>query len=165
MVRLLISDVTLTKGENDIKIQIRFVGGATEEHAITRPRSACEEMRHSPELLKEMDRLLDTYTDGEVAEILNQKGFLSGTGKTFDGHRVQQARRAYGITSRYTRLKRDGRFTIRELCDKFGTNRWTVYELRKAGKIKSYRYDDVGRYLYEPLGDGPFHTKFKEGVV
>lgn len=165
MVRLLISDVTLTKGEDEIKIQIRFVGGATEEHAIARPRSACEEMRHSPEVLKEIDRLLNTHTDREVAEILNQNGLVSGTGKTFDGRRVQKVRLAYGIASRQTRLKREGRFTIQEICDKYGTNRWKVYELRKEGKLKAYRYDDDGRYLYEPLDDNIFRTVSKGGVV
>ena len=165
MIRLLISDVTLTKGESEIQVQIRFIGGATEEHSVVRPRSACEEMRHSPEVLKEIDRLLDSHTDGEVAEILNQKGLLSGTGKTFDGRRVQKTRRAYAITSRETRLKREGRFTIRELCEKYGINRWTVYQLRNAGKLKAYRYDDVGRYLYEPLDEGMFHTMSNGGVV
>ena len=161
MIRLLISDVTLTKGEVDIKLQIRFVGGATEEHAIPRPRTACEEMRHSPEVLKEIDRLLNDYTDGEVAEILNQNGFLSGSGKTFDGRRVQKTRRAYGIPSRETRLKSEGRFTIRELCDKFGVDRSKIYQLRKTGKLKAYRYDDVGRYMYEPLDNSIFNTKSK----
>ena len=162
MIRLLISDVTLTKGENEIKIQIRFIGGAPEEHSLPRPRSACEEMRHSPEVLKEIDRLLDDHTDGEVAEILNQNGFLSETGKTFDGRRVQKTRRAYGIASRLTRLQRIGRYTIRQLCEKYGVDRSKIYRLRKTGKLKAYRYDDVGRYLYEPLNDSIFHTMSKE---
>jgi hypothetical protein len=51
---------------------------------------------------------------------------------------------------------------IAELCAKYGTNRGKVYELRKAGKLKAYRYDDDGRYLYEPLDDGMFHIKRKE---
>lgn len=165
MIRLLISDVTLGKDENNIKVQIRFIGGATEEHTLPRPRTACEEMRHSPEVLKEIDHLLNAHTDGEVAQILNQKGLLSGSGKTFDGRRVQKTRRAYGIASRLTRLKREGRFTIKELCDKFSVNRWAVYELRKAGTLKAYRYDDDGRYLYEPLDGAIFHTMSKGGAV
>ncbi|MBN1653920.1 MAG: hypothetical protein JXA30_09105 [Deltaproteobacteria bacterium] len=53
MVRLIIEDVTLTKGERTIKVQIRYKGGATEEHELARPRSAWEEKRHSPEVLKD----------------------------------------------------------------------------------------------------------------
>lgn len=165
MVRLLISDVTLTKGDSDIKIQIRFVGGATEEHNIPRPRSACEEMKHHPEVIAEIDRLLNDYTDGEVAEILNQNKFQSGTGKQFDAKRVQVIRRAYGLTNRENPLRKEGRYTMAELCKKFGTNRWKVYELRNDGQLKAYRYDDVGRYLYEPLDDTIFHTKLIRGVV
>jgi DNA invertase Pin-like site-specific DNA recombinase len=161
MIRLLISDVTLTKEASDIKIQIRFIGGATEVQSIVRPRSACEEMRHSPEVTQEIDRLLDQYTDGEVASILNKNGLVSGTGKEFDGHRVQQIRRAYGIPSRLTRLQREGRFTIRQLCDKYGLYRDRVYDLRKAGKLKAFPYDDAGRYLYEITDESIFKTNFR----
>jgi hypothetical protein len=165
MVRLLINDVTLTKGESNIIAQIRFVGGATEEHLLERPRSACEEMKHSPEVIKEIDRLLDNHTDGEVAGILNQRGMVSGTGKTFDGRRVQKIRRAYGIVSRLTRLERDGRYTIRELCNKYGVHREKIYELRNAGRLKAYRYDDAGRYLYEPVDETIFSHNEQGCVV
>ena len=165
MVRLLISDVTLTKGDSDIKIQIRFIGGATEEHNIPRPRSACEEMKHSPDVITEIDRLMNHHTDGEAAEILNQSGFLTGPGKQFDGRRINVIRRAYRIASRRDRLKKEGRLTMKEICEKYTTNRWKVYELRKSGQLKAYRYDDDGRYLYEPVDDSIFHTKVKRGVV
>ena len=165
MVRLLIGDVTLTKGDSDIKIQIRFIGGATEEHNIPRPRSACEEMKHSPDVITEIDRLMNHHTDGEAAEILNQSGFLTGPGKQFDGRRINVIRRAYRIASRRDRLKKEGRLTMKEICEKYTTNRWKVYELRKSGQLKAYRYDDDGRYLYEPVDDSIFHTKVKRGVV
>ena len=156
MVRLIIEDVTLTKSERTIKVQIRYKGGATEEHELARPRSAWEEKRHSPEVLKEIDRLLDSHTDGEVANILNKKGYVSGTGKSFDARRVSVIRRAYRIRSLYTRLKRTGRYTIREICEKYGVGRDKVYEWRKSGKLVAYRYDDAGRYLYEVPEDGSF---------
>jgi len=39
------------------------------------------------------------------------------------------------------------------LCEKYGIYRGKIYELRKAGKLKAYRYNDVGRYLYELVDD------------
>jgi hypothetical protein len=148
MVRLLIEDVTLTKGD-DIKIQIRFKGGATETHHLPLPQSAWVERKHSPEVIQAIDDLLDEHTDSEVANILNERGMHSGTGLPFDARRVAVTRRHYHIPSRRTRLRKQGLLTIAEICEKFNVKRWTVYEWRKTGKLKANRIDDVGRYLYD----------------
>ena len=148
MVRLLIEDVTLSK-DDDIKIQIRFKGGATETHHLPLPQSAWVERKHSPEAIQAIDELLDEHTDSEVARILNERGMHSGTGLPFDARRVAVTRRHYRIPSRRTRLQRKGLLTIAEICEKFNVKRWTVYEWRKHGKLTAYRIDDVGRYLYD----------------
>jgi hypothetical protein len=149
MVRLLIDDVTLRKNDEKIKVQIRYKGGATEEHDLARPRSAWEEKRHAPEVLKLIDTLLNDHTDSEVADILNHRGYVSGTGKSFDGNRVAVIRRAYSIKSRFARLRRKGLHTIKEICEKYDVPRQRVYKWRKVGKLPAYRFDDVGRYLYD----------------
>ena len=148
MVRLLIEDVTLTKGD-DIQIQIRFKGGATETHHLPLPKSAWVEKKHSPEVIEAIDHLLDEHTDSEVASILNERGMQSGTGLPFDARRVAVTRRHYRIPSRRTRLRQKGLLTIAEICEKFHVKRWTVYEWRKRGKLKAYQIDDVRRYLYD----------------
>ncbi len=148
MVRLLIEDVTLTK-DDDIKIQIRFKGGATETHHLPLPLSAWVERKHSPEVIEAIDDLLDEHTDSEVASILNQRGMCSGTGLAFDARRVAVTRRHYRIPGRRTRLRKKGFLTIAEICEKFKVKRWTVYEWRKTGKLVAHRIDDVGRYLYD----------------
>ena len=127
MVRLLIEDVTLTKGD-DIQIQIRFKGGATETHHLPLPKSAWVEKKHSPEVIEAIDDLLDEHTDSEVASILNERGMQSGTGLPFDARRVAVTRRHYRIPSRRTRLRQKGLLTIAEICEKFHVKRWTVYE-------------------------------------
>jgi hypothetical protein len=152
MVRLLLDDVTLLREEEKIKVQIRYKGGAIEEHELARPKSAWEEKRHSPEVLKEIDALLNDHTDSEVADILIRRGYLSGTGKSFDAKRIAVIRRAYKISSRFTRLRRKGLHTIKEICDKYDVPRQKVYKWRKTGKIAAYKFDDVGRYLYDTSG-------------
>jgi len=149
MVRLIVEDVTLTKGAN-LLVQIRFKGGAVQTHTLALPKRAFEERRHSPDVVKEVDSLLDKHTDSEVANILNNKGMLSGTGKEFDGRRISKIRRAYRIPSRYYRLRKKGLLTIHEIGEQFGVSRHVVYKWRKTGKLRAYRYDDVGRYLYQP---------------
>jgi DNA invertase Pin-like site-specific DNA recombinase len=152
MVRLLINDVTLLKDDEKIKVQICYKGGATEEHELARPKSAWEEKRHSPEVVQLIDALLDEHTDGEVADILNHRGYVSGTGKSFDGKRVAVIRRAYNIKSRFSRLKHKGLHTIKEICEQYDVPRQRVYKWRKSGKLPAHRFDDVGRYLYDTSG-------------
>ncbi len=149
MARLLIEDVTLIKAQH-IAVKIRYKGGQTAEHSLPLPQSAWIEKKHSPEVLATIDQLLDHHTDGEVAEILNDKGYRSGTGLSFCARRVAVIRRAYKIPSRFTRLKKKGLLSIKEIAEKYGVNRWMVYAWRKSGKLTAYRYDDVNRYLYKP---------------
>jgi hypothetical protein len=37
-----------------------------------------------------------------------------------------------------------------------------IYDMREAGKLKAYRYDDDGRYLYELIDDSIFYTMNKD---
>ena len=66
MVRLVIEDVTLTKGE-EIYLDVRFRGGATESLQIPIPANAWQARQTAPETLALLDRLLDQHTDAEVA--------------------------------------------------------------------------------------------------
>ena len=150
MVRLLIEDVTLRKTDK-ITIQMRFRGGRTGSFELPLPQSAWVEKKHSPEVIKKIDALLENNTDGEVAKKLNNLGFVSGTGKKFDARRISVIRRAYNIKSFYTRLKNKGLMTIAEICNEYKVSRHVVYNWRDRGRIKGIRYDDCGRYLYKPV--------------
>jgi hypothetical protein len=83
MVRLLLEDVTLRKDEV-ITAQLRFPGGATQ--TVTLPIS--QGRRSAQEVITLMDHLLDEYTDAEVAEQLNQRGWRMYEGKLFHATRV-----------------------------------------------------------------------------
>jgi hypothetical protein len=107
MVRLLLEDAKLRKDEA-ITVEVRFSGGATRSLRLPRPR-LCWEIRQLPrETAVEIDRLLEDHTDGEVAQILNERGMLSGTGRRFGGRRVRVIRRAYELRSRKARLRARG---------------------------------------------------------
>lgn len=150
VVRLIIEDVTLKKG-TEIKIDIRFKGGRTESSSLPLARSAWLEKKHSPKVIAKIDALLNKHTDGEIAKILNDLGLTSGTGKRFDAQKISATRRNYNLKSYYTRLRAKGLKTIGEICQEHSVNRHKVYKWRDSGKLKGYRYDDVGRYLYEPI--------------
>ena len=78
-VRLVIEDVTVHKTDR-IMAHIRFKGGTTQTIMIALPLPLSQSRLTPPDTLAAMDRLLEEYTDAEVAEQLNQQGF-----RTFEG--------------------------------------------------------------------------------
>jgi hypothetical protein len=73
MLRLLIEDITLTKADA-LHVDIRFAGGATRSLDLALPKSCVELRTTDAEVIKEIDQLIDTYTDGEIADVLNERG-------------------------------------------------------------------------------------------
>jgi DNA invertase Pin-like site-specific DNA recombinase len=149
MVHLMIEDVTLIKSDS-IAVHIRFKGGATKSLQVPRALSSYEERRTSPEVVAEIDRLIDEHIDGEIAEILNSRGFQSGCGKGFDARRVHVIRRAYGLKSRYTRLRGGGWLNLREISEKLGLRPSTVRARRAQGTlgVDSIILNDMGQHMY-----------------
>ncbi len=70
MLRLLIDDVTLDRGEV-VRLSIRWKGGATSVVERPLPRTA-PDLRRTPTIIVECVRALATeHTDGDIARILN----------------------------------------------------------------------------------------------
>jgi len=113
-VRLVIEDVTVSKTDH-IVAHIRFKGGATQTITVALPPLFAQSRLTAPETLAEMDRLLEEYTDAEVAEQLNQRGYRTFDGLLFQSIHVSQLRRHHGIPDRYTRLRAQGMLTAEEL--------------------------------------------------
>ena len=65
-----------------------------------------------PEVIAEIDKLLADSTDRQVADILNQRGFHSGTGESFSARTVARLRREYDLSSHYDRLRARGYLTV-----------------------------------------------------
>ena len=76
MLRLLIEDVTLTKGDT-VHMDIRFVGGASHSLDLPLPKSCVVLRTTDAVVVQEIDRLVDTYTDKEIADLLNERGVRS----------------------------------------------------------------------------------------
>ena len=158
MVRLLIEDVTLLKAER-LAIGIRFRGGATRRLSIPVPLPGCYSWQTPREIVAQIDRLLDQYTDGEIAARLNQQGLRSGKGGTFKRITIENIRRSYRLKSRYDRLREAGMLTVREIADCLGISTNTAHTWRQRGILRAHAYDKR-RYLFEPLS-GPRPVKWK----
>jgi DNA invertase Pin-like site-specific DNA recombinase len=149
MVRLLIEDVTLAKGDA-LSIQVRFRGGALRVLETPLPKGA-PELRRTPEaIVQEIDRLLEHHTDTQIVAILNQKGLRTGTEKEFSVPSVRRIRMAYGLKTQRHRLHAAGLLTTPEMAAILGINRSTVNAWRRRGKLVGYRTNDHGACLYEP---------------
>jgi DNA invertase Pin-like site-specific DNA recombinase len=161
MARLLIADVTLLKSSN-LRAQLRFKGGAT--HTLTLPLAKSAWMlRQTPEtVVKEIDRLLDDHTQGEIADLLNDKGMTSGEGKRFNLTMVARIRSNYGLQTRYSRLRARGMLTLREIATRLDISTATAKIWRRAGLLRSHRCNDKGEALFEQPGpDTPIKYQYQ----
>ena len=104
MIRLLLADVTLIRSQG-ITVHVRFNGGATKTLELPKPLTAWELRTTTAEIVADVDRLTDHYTDKQIVEILNQHGALSGCGQRFNSRIIARLRREYQLQSRYDRLR------------------------------------------------------------
>ena len=152
MVRLLIEDVTLTKGD-EISAGVRFRGGATRSLTLPLAQSAWQIRQTSPKVVAEIDALLDDHTEARIAGILNERGHLSGEGRPFHAIIVQRIRRGRGLESRYNRLRKAGMLTLAEMADLLGVTTRTVKIWRDRGLLRAHAYNGKKECLYERPGD------------
>jgi hypothetical protein len=148
MLRLLIEDVTLTKGDA-LHVDIRFIGGAARSLDLPLPKSRVELRTTDAEVIKEIDRLIDTYTDGEIADVLNERGVRTVVTTPWTPARVGRLRATYHLTDRRTRLLEQGLLTPDDVAARYGVVRSTVHLWRRRGLLRAHPIDDRGNYLYE----------------
>jgi len=148
-VRLVIEDVTVHKAEQIIA-HIRFKGGATQTITVPLPPPFAQSRLTAPETLTVMDRLLEEYTDTEVAEQLNQRGYRTFDGFLFQCIHVYHLRRHHGIPDRYARLRTQGMLTAEELARSLGVSTQSIWRRYHQGRIAGVRYNERGSCLFSP---------------
>jgi DNA invertase Pin-like site-specific DNA recombinase len=149
MVRLLLEDVTLLKGEQ-IQVHIRFKGGVLKSLSLPPPLSAPYLRKTPADVVGEVDRLLNQHTDREIVAILNEKGLRSGMGRPFTVMTIINIRRHYGLQDRCQRMHDLGLLTIQEIAERLGIAASAVKDWRDRGLLRGHRYNDKGQCLYEP---------------
>jgi DNA invertase Pin-like site-specific DNA recombinase len=95
LLRLLVADVTLTRQATDILVQIRWHTDQLDTYTVPLPVRGAPQL--SSVLVERIRQLSHTYTDQEVATMLNQEHHQTAQGKSFTARRVQGLRRRYGI--------------------------------------------------------------------
>jgi DNA invertase Pin-like site-specific DNA recombinase len=162
MVRLLLEDVTLTRGEQ-LSVNIRFKGGATKILILPVQLSAFMARKTRPEIVEEVDRLLDKYHDIEIAETLNKRGIQTGNALLFTAVAVGRIRRTYQLKDRCTRLREKGMISRKEMLKFLNVSELTLRTWKNRGLIKTHAYGNtIQTILYEPPTKD-FAAKIKNG--
>lgn len=91
-----------------------------------------------------LDQLLDEYTDAEVAEQLNQRGWRTYEGKLFHATRVLSLRRYNHLKDHGARLRDRGFLSATEAAQAYGVSPETIRNWGRAGCIPMYHADGRG---------------------
>ena len=155
MIRLLVEDVTMIRGEQ-ITIHLRFRGGADRTVTLPNPLRSWESWMTDTEVVRKIDELLSLQTFSEIAVTLNESGFRSGKGQLFTARYIARIQKRYSLRSRFDRLRALGMLTLDEMAAALSVNPKTVKIWTAHGLLKARAYTDKPEHLYEPIGaDAP----------
>ncbi len=139
----LIKDVTLTRGETIIQVAIRWQTEACTVLEVPRPKRSYEVRRTDPAIVARVRVLVLDHTDRQIAAVLDQEGFRSGTGSRFTQNRVKQLRYAHSITSGCPEgpaacvggHRADGRCSTKAAADMLNVNVSTIADWCQSGVL------------------------------
>jgi len=154
MVRLLLEDVTLIRGDH-LTLHLRFKGGAHRTVQLPLPLRSWEQRQTSGQVVAEVDRLLHEHTYPDIAAILNKQGMQSGEGKPFTARIVARIQRSYHLKTRYDRLRDAGMLTLEEMAKLLEINSQRVKIWNRHGLIRAHAYNAKNDCLYEHPGENP----------
>ena len=147
MLALLVEDVTLVGSAAEITVQLRLRGGAWQ--ILTVPRSSlAPRKRTAPDLVAQIDRLLDVGDDHSVADQLNAAGSRNWRGKPFTKSQISSLRIAHCLPSHNARRLAEGYEREGMMAARLGVSRPTIrlwaingmIERRSCGKGHKWYY-------------------------
>jgi hypothetical protein len=164
IIRLLLEDVTLIR-QKQIIVHVRFKGGTTTTITLPGPKRVWENWKTPEELIVQIDFLLNDYTDSQIAEVLNERGQLSGKGKTFHSGIIGHIRRRYGLKSRYDRLRENGMIKPEEMAERLGLRPRTIKLQHRYGLLRGHVYNDKNECLFEPPNPDTYKKNLGQKIV
>jgi DNA invertase Pin-like site-specific DNA recombinase len=150
LIRLLITDVTLTRGGDTITAAVRLPGGQHHTLHLPIPLNAWQERKTPATTITLIDQLLGTHTYSQVASALSQRGLASGDGKPWDADRVRAHCRTRQIPSLWQRLRNAGMLTLDETARQLGAHPQSIKRWYRLSLITGHLADDRGTCLYHP---------------
>jgi len=149
MLGLLVEDVTLVR-DTEIKVHVRFRGGATTTLKLPLPRNAWQLLKTPDQVLAQIDARLEHHTEAETVAILNQRGLRTGAGKPFTMTSLRWLQYARGSKSHKQHLREAGLLTTKEMASKLAESEKVVRTWRRKGTLQACRCSDGHEWLYYP---------------
>jgi DNA invertase Pin-like site-specific DNA recombinase len=152
LIRLLITDVTLTRGDYAITAAaaVRLPGGQHHTLNLPIPLNAWQQRKTPQPVIEQIDQLLGGQTYSQVACILNQRGLTSGESKPWDAGRVRAHCFTRHIPSLWQRLRDSGMLTLDEAARQLHAHPSSIKRWYRLGLITGHLADDRGTCLYHP---------------
>jgi DNA invertase Pin-like site-specific DNA recombinase len=143
LIGFLIKDVCLTRAETTIEVSIRWQTEACTVLTVPRPQRSCDVRRTDPVVLARLRALAADTADRRIAEILDQEGFRSGTGRPFTTNIVKQLRYSYSIPSGCPDgptacagvSRADGRYSAKAAAERLNVNVSTIAAWCQSGML------------------------------
>ena len=152
---LLIEDVTLIEGSL-VTVHVRFRGGQTASLSVPRPPWPAQVTKVAAQVIPQIDRLLESYPEGEAIAHLNALGYRTWRGQPFTMNRLTALRQRAGLKSRFERLRAQGFLTPPEMAREIGLCIERTKQLGHAGMLPVQHYGRGLRLLFAPLNGAVF---------
>jgi len=159
LLRLLVSDVTLTRHDPTITVQLRLPGGQHHTLTIDIPPQRWHQHPTPAATLAVLDDLLEHSTTGQTAAALTARGLADGAGRPFTSDRVRYHCFHYKIPTRVERLRAKGLLSLTETAARFGVHPFTVKRWRKLGLLTAEQSSDAPAYMFHPDQPRPSLTE------
>jgi hypothetical protein len=117
----------------------------SQQHVLRSERFGASQVRDAAQC----PALIDTYTDGEIADVLNERGVRTVVTTPWTAARVGRLRAIYHLTDRRTRLIAQGFLTPEDVATRYDVVVSTVHLWRRRGLLRAHPINDRGDYLYE----------------
>jgi DNA invertase Pin-like site-specific DNA recombinase len=151
---LIIEDVTLIK-DDVLTLHVRFRGGATTTLTLPRPLRPQEMYMTKPEVVAEIDALLEHHTNPEVIEILNDRGHRTGFGRPFDEDSLHWVLYNHRLKTLKRRLLEAGFLLRKEMTRMLGLTRRQLVKKQSRGELRARTVNGRGEWLFDPIDNQP----------
>jgi len=163
LIRLLVTDVTLTRHPDGVTAAVRLPGGQQHTLHLPRPHTAWELHTTDPATVTLIDRLLDDHPLDEIVAILNDRGLTGGWGRPFTPANLAELCRARHLTSHADRLRAQGMLSTGQIAADLAVTPATILKWRHAGLITGRRIDGRSEHLYHPGQHRPDRPRLAAG--
>ena len=150
LIRLLITDVTLTRGGDTITAAVRFPGGRDHVLRLPVPLNAWQLRTTPSQITALISQLLGTCTYAQIAGQLNTAGHTSSDGHPWDGNRVAKLANHHQMPSHDQRLQDRGLLTLGQIAADLDAHPSSIKRWHRLGLITGEQADDRGIFRYHP---------------